>query len=358
MRKLLGYNFEIVYKAGKNNEVADALSRKRSDIEMAAMGGPKWRDWEVLQQEIANDMFLQKIITDLQTDAMSHKGFTIDNDVLLFKDRLVIPQNSSMLNALFEEFHASPTGGHAGEERTYQRIVNEVFWVGMKKDILARVKACEVCQRNKQLSGSVAGLLQPIPLPLRVWEELSMDFIEGLPKSGGMTTILVVVDRLSKYAHFLAFKHPFNAQSVAEVFNKEIVRLHGVPEAIISDRDRIYLSNFWIELFKLQGTKLKFSTAYHPQTDGQTEVVNKCLEQYLRCFVSNKPKNWLKFLSWAEYSYNTAHHTSTKTSPFKLLYGRDPPPLIRYKVHSAKIDQVEQDLLERDRVLDEARMQL
>jgi hypothetical protein len=122
-----------------------------------------------------------------------------------------------------------------------------------------------------------AGLLQTLSVPSQVWDEISMDFVEGLPKSNGKEAILVVVDQLTKYAHFLPLRHPFTAATVAGVFFHEVVRLHGVPSIIISDRDRVFMSFFWRELFKLQGTSLHRSTAYHPQSDGQTEVVNICV---------------------------------------------------------------------------------
>lgn len=125
-----------------------------------------------------------------------------------------------------------------------------------------------------------------------MWEEVSMYFITGLPKSRGFEAIFVVVDRLSKYCHFVPLKRPCNARTVAEAFAREVMRLHGLPTAIVSDRDPVFVSNFWTELFRLQGTTLKMSSAYHPETDGQTEVVNRCLETYLRCFIADQPKSW------------------------------------------------------------------
>lgn len=190
------------------------------------------------------------------------------------------------------------------------------------------------------------------------WYHLSMDFIEKLPKSEGTDTILVVVDRLSKYAHFIPLKHPFTARSVADKFVKEIIRLHGIPRSIISDRDKVFMSNFWQEIFRLQGTALKHSTVYYPQSDGQSKVVNRCLGTYLRCFASGQPCSWCKWLAWAEYWYNTSYHTSTKHSPFQILYGRAPPILIRYTAGSTPVSSVEDMLESRDAQLDELKMQL
>jgi len=178
-----------------------------------------------------------------------------------------------------------------------------------------------------------------------------MDFIGGLPKAKGMDTILVVVDRLTKYAHFFALAHPYTAADVAAIFVKEVVRLHGFPSTIVSDRDKLFLSQFWKELFKTAGTKLKYSTAYHPQMDGQTEVVNRCLETYLRCMTGSQPKLWPSWLPWAEFWFNTNYHASSKMTPFKALYGRDPPLLLKGTTIPSKIESVNQLQVERDAIL-------
>lgn len=228
----------------------------------------------------------------------------------------------------------------------------------MRWDIAKMVSECGICQQNKYSTLTPAGLLQPLDLPARIWEDLTMDFIEGLPKSTGYSVILVVVDRLSKSAHFIPLKHPFTAASVATVFIREIVRLHGIPQSIISDRDRVFVSHFWRELFKYQGTLLKRSTAYHPQTDGQTEVVNRSVETYLRCFASTRPKEWVKWLPWAEHWYNTSFHSAIGMTPFKVLYGRDPPSLVSYTRGTAVTLEVDGYLRDRDAILAELRRQL
>ena len=148
-----------------------------------------------------------------------------------------------------------------------------------------------------------------------------MDFIEGLPSSSGCTVILVVVDRFTKYAHFLPLKHPFTAAQVAQLFLDNVVKLHSTPKSIVSDRDKIFTSIFWKELFKRCDTQLALTTAYHPQSDGQSERVNQCLEMYLRCAVHSSPTKWKQLLPLAEFWYNSSHHTALGCSHFKALYG-------------------------------------
>jgi hypothetical protein len=152
-----------------------------------------------------------------------------------------------------------------------------------------------------------------------------MDFVEGLPTSENKDMILVVVDRFTKYAHFISLKHPITVKHVAKAFVDNIFKLHSLPSVIVTDRDRIFTSHLWQDLFKALGVKLHLSSSYHPQTDGQTERVNQCLENYLRCMVFAQPKKWHSLLSLAEWWYNTSFHTALKMTPFQALYGFSPP---------------------------------
>jgi hypothetical protein len=182
-----------------------------------------------------------------------------------------------------------------------------------------------------------AGLLQPLPIPTQVWTEVSMDFIEGLPHSQRRNVIMVVVDRLSKYAHFIPLTYPYTVVSIAKLFLDNVFKLHGLPKSIVNDRDPIFTSNFWRDLFCLSGTDLLMSSAYHPQTDGQTEIMNKGFEGYLRSFIGDRPKDWMQWLYLAEWAYNTSEHTSTRLTPFEVVYGYQPPRLLPYEPGTSNV---------------------
>jgi hypothetical protein len=353
--KLIGFDFEVKYKPGKDNSAADALSRQ---MNYASITTVQCEVWEGLEEEVQNDEKLKEIVQALISDPLSHQEYQLKGGRLFHEGRIVIPKQSPRIDWLLNEFHATAIGGHSGYLRTYKKLSGVVYWEGMRKKIKEFVEACEVCQQNKYQTLRPGGLLQPLPIPKQIWTDISMDFIGGLPKVQGTDTIMVVVDRLTKYAHFLPVKHPYTAKDIATLFIKEIVRLHGFPSSIVSDRDKVFLSTFWSELFKQVGTKLKYSSAYHPQSDGQTEVVNRCVETYLRCLTGRQPKKWPRWLSWAEYWYNTNYHASLKSTPFEALYGRRPPMLIRGDVNLSAVEEVNKLTAERNAMLREMQEQL
>jgi hypothetical protein len=219
------------------------------------------------------------------------------------------------------ELHATPTSGHSGFTKTYDWVKHSFFWDGIKQDIRTFVAECEVCQCNKGETIKYPSTLQPLLIPPAIWKDISMDFITGLSKSGNKSVIMLVVDCLSKYAHFCILHHPFTASTVAPIFMDQVFKLHGILHSIVSEHDPTFTSNFLQELFKLQGTQLHLISAYHPQTNGQTEVVNKCLETYLRCFSSKKQHQWAQWLPLAKWWYNTSYRTATHMTPFEAVYG-------------------------------------
>jgi hypothetical protein len=178
-----------------------------------------------------------------------------------------------------------------------------------------------------------------------------MDFITGLPKFEAKSVIMVIVDRLTKYAHFCALSNPFKAITFSTAFMEIVQKIHGIPKIMVSDKDPIFTGHFWTELFSYLGNQLAHNSSYHPQSDGQTKIVNKFMEGYLCCFVYDKRTQWFKWLSLAEWWYNTSFHTATKMTPFMALYGYHPPSINSSLKEKYKVQSVEDHIKNQQQVL-------
>jgi hypothetical protein len=190
--------------------------------------------------------------------------------ILRYKKRICVGQHGGWRQKLLEEIHDSSIGGHSGVNTTYRRLKAMFYWPGMKEEVHKYVQSCQICQMTKPELIHTPGLLQPLPIPESTWTSISMDFITGLPKSEGKEVIMVVVDRFTKYSHFIPLSHPYRAADVAQSFLDHVYKLHGLPSSLITDRDPIFTSRFWKELMNKLNIRLNMSSAYHPQTDGQT----------------------------------------------------------------------------------------
>lgn len=321
----MGLSYRIVHKKGSDNKVADALSRvlPSDTYELSAISTvtPLWL--LDIQHSYQEDPHAKQLLAQLAVhQPLGH--YKLQEGLIKYKRRIWIVSNHDLQNKIISSLHCSAIGGHSGMEVTYNRIKTSFAWSKLKQTVQSFIAQCSICLQAKTERVAYPGLLAPFPIPDGSWQVLTMDFIEGIPKSGGFNCILVVVDKFSKYAYFLALSHPFTALDVAQTFIDNIFKLHGLPTAIITDRDKIFTSHLWQELFNKLKVELKISSAYHPQTDGQTERVNQCLETYLRCFVHACPTKWHKWLGLAEYWYNTSYHSSLERSPFLVLYGYEP----------------------------------
>jgi hypothetical protein len=246
----------------------------------------------------------------------------------LYRDQrgvVLVPAADSLRQDILRELHDSPYGGHLGAARTYEQLQRVFSWPSAREDVEGYVRTCHVCQRDKAVHTGPRGLLQPLEIPGRKWESVGMDFITQLPLTPqGNTQILVFVDRCTKMVHLAALPEGASAGDVALCFRREVFRLHGLPRTIVSDRDRKFTGRFWSELLRLLGTSRRMSTAYHPQTDGQTERMNSVVEEMLRHWVNSSLDNWDTLLDCAEFAINNAKSQSTQTTPFRLNYGYDP----------------------------------
>jgi hypothetical protein len=225
---------------------------------------------------------------------------------------------------LLQEAHGGGLMGHFGVKKTIDILANHFFWPQIKRDVERFVSRCTTCQKA-QSRLNPHGLYMPLPVPSIPWADISMDFVLGFPRTKrGRDSIFFVVDRFSKMAHFIPCHKSDDATHIADLFFKEIVRLHSMPSTIVSDRDAKFLSHFWHTLWNKLGTKLLFSTSCHPQTDGQTEVVNRTLGTMLRVVLKKNLKLWEECLPHVEFAYNRAKHSTTKVSPFQVVYGFNP----------------------------------
>ena len=353
LQSLRDYDLSIIHQPGRVNP-ADALSRNPSHRDPAA-GKPTLGALTMIQTDIR---FLDQFKAAYASDPIFSEGLpgvevpgVIGGDhrspmrpgvaggdhrspmrshslykegELWYKDeegvpKVVVPNSDNLKLLLFQEVHDSPLGSHQGAEKTAWRLKQTFVWPGMERDVREYVRSCDQCQRNKPVLRKMPSLLQPLPIPTDKWADLSMDFITKLPKnSRGHDTIYVIVDRFTKWAYIIPVDEGIDAPRAAQIFFDRVFTRHGMPKTIVTDRDTRFLFTFWQTLWSLMGTRLQMSTAYHPQTDGQTEVVNKVIVQALGAYVSAAQDDWDLALPSLEFAYNTAQHSSTGKSPFFL----------------------------------------
>ena len=319
--ELLGqYKFEIKYTPGKDNARADALSRRSDYVE-----GREPISHAILKVNQGGTLSAnpQEFNATLRILRDEKEEFPIE------QGKFKVPKSRE--RQCIQDHHDNPTHGHPGVSKTLQLLRRRFTFPDMRTKVATYVKQCATCQQNKSSRHAKYGNLHFSTPPVESWEEVTMDFITKLPPSieghSGVTydTILVIVDKLTKYAHFVPCKGTLTAEQLGFLVLDRLIRYHGIPRKLISDRDKLFTSAYWRTLVAQMGIHHKLSTAFHPETDGQTERTNQTLEAFLRHYVNNAQDNWVSLLPMAQLALNNHVSETTKATPFAANYGKDPP---------------------------------
>lgn len=346
MDLLAEYQFDITYVPGTQNAAADALSRLPAleyeedmlvNVVSTSTSDPETRE-ELIKgyqedsqfKEIYEILDKQKPVPEELKNHMRH--YSLGNDRLLYFStppenkpfRLCIPI-SPIRDTILHDAHDAPIAGHGAYMKTYDLISRAYYWPSMTKTIKKYCKTCTVCQTTKASTQKPPGYFRPLEIPKGRWQDVSMDFVTGIPTTAqGNDMILVVVDRLTKRAHFVPCQKTDGPKEVAYLFFSRIVALHGIPLVIVSDKDFRYMNRFWSSLLKICGTKMATSTTNHAQTDGLTKRVNRTLNQYLRAYINQDAHHWDYYLPLMEFAYNATYQATIRTTPFYADIGYNP----------------------------------
>lgn len=340
------YDFQWEYKPGRSN-VADPLSRVdrvamqspltcSPELTLAAIGGPNTRTFRPPGAGIrptllaSSPTLVEQMKAGYAKDPWFSKpertaGLLQKHDLWYKDDRVVVPNVPELKDAIFQDLHSAPYSGHFGVNKTVSQIARRFHWPKLRKYVQDRIKTCECCQRHKASNKKPQGPLCPLPVPSAKWDSIGVDFIVHLPKTTtGYHAICVFVDRLTKMVHLCPTTDNCDGVETAELFIKHVWKYHGTPSTIVSDRGSVFTGTFLSRLMALLEVKQLLTTAYHPETDGQTERVNRVLQDCLRHYIGPTQDDWDTHLPYIEFAINTSKHASTKETPFFLNYGQHP----------------------------------
>ena len=316
---------KITYIKGSHN-LADALSRRPDYANLNIT--------EVVTRGLLDQIKEGYNYDPSYKDANFTRRLRKDEDTGLwyYHDRIAVPDHKAARLRILRECHDVPTAGHMGVDKTFASTVRRFWWPRQYRVVKRYVLTCPTCQRCKPTNQPPAGLLQPLPIPTEPWTEIAMDFVMDLPASEGYDAVWTITDRLTKAVHFIPVRKAMDVPELAEIFIREVHRLHGVPKAIVSDRDPRFTSPFWKQLMAAFNTDLNMSSAFHPQSDGQSERTNRTMETMLRAFVSSQQRDWVKYLPLLEFAHNDSVHPAIGVTPFYLMYGHHPKTPLDYAI--------------------------
>ncbi|KEP45615.1 putative Transposon Tf2-1 polyprotein, partial [Rhizoctonia solani 123E] len=343
---LAGYNFRIHYRPGKQSNKPDALSRRSDHLDIPPgeqimlpaeiFANAAYVDTEshlqtLIERALDKDEDLEEILHYFQvkqenagiTLRRAFKEYHMEAGLLFYQNKIVVPNDEDIKLRLLHLHHNNPLAGHPGRQRTLELVTRHYWWPGMRSYIYNHVDSCEECQRARRPK-PLNLPTQPLEVPTAPWQIVSYDMIVGLPKDMGHDAILVIIDSFSKYGIFVPTESTANAARIADLFLEHYWKNHGLPKKTVSDRGTVFQNKFTRALYKRLGINPHFSSAYHPESDGQTERVNPSIEHFLRIYCGHSRKDWVKWLPLAQFAYNNAPHSATSTSPFMCIYGREP----------------------------------